>query len=727
MAKKQVKKLIAVLLVVSMIAGMCLTSASAVTFTDTNGHWAKTYIDSGITAGYIDGYSDGTFKPDGSVTRAEFAKMLVEALGITGTTTIAFKDVPAGKWYYSYVQKAVYAGFISGYSDNTFRPDNNITRQEAAAMISRIVTAPTTTKSATIYKDYASIDKAWALQYVETVLSKGYMTGDNNGNFRPNSTLTRGEAAKIITSILQTEKIVKVNQSISSAVSYSNTLFVNNVIIANSVGSGSVSFANCRVLGAMNIAGGGSSGISLSNTGVNRMTVAKSTGDVGITVSGSSYVTNTAVNYGATLRESSLSGNGFGDVTISGSGLASQTVSLSGTFDTVTMSSDTTLELTSGRISELAVNSGAAGSTIDMARNTTVTKATINASSSFTGEGKVINAVQNVANVTFETEPTTLTGTGVSAGKLQPTVSPTNAKTGVSPRTTITLTFKEALTNASGKTLTDSYIESSVVELRRSSSSGTKVSFEASINSTKKVITITPDSTLSEDTRYYVIVKANSLTNSSGTKNTAFSSYFVTGEKGVLEPEVSPADGKTNVSAGTKITLTFDEAIYDYDGDSITGSYIEDEMVELRRGSEKGTLVSFDGSINSTKKVVTITPTRDLSEDYTYYVIVIGGSITNRDDEENTEFVSSFTVGSDGVLIPETDPEDGEDNVSRGTDIVITFDEKIYRNDDGDSMRASDLYDIISIEEDGDLVDAAKAAFDALDDETKALVSHNNI
>ena len=76
------------------------------------------------------GLPDGTFKPDNSITRAEFVTLVNKAFNMTAKAEIDFTDVPAGAWYYGEVAKAKAAGYIGGYPDNTMRPDNPISRQE---------------------------------------------------------------------------------------------------------------------------------------------------------------------------------------------------------------------------------------------------------------------------------------------------------------------------------------------------------------------------------------------------------------------------------------------------------------------------------------------------------------------------------------------------------------------------------------------------------------------
>ena len=122
-------------IVLSLSLALPVNSFAASKFSDTSGHWAETYINTAVNLKIITGYPDGKFLPDKAVTRAEFATMVNKALGNAGSESLTFSDVSSSEWYYNDVAKAVAAAYTAGYDDNTFRPNNPITRQEAAVMI----------------------------------------------------------------------------------------------------------------------------------------------------------------------------------------------------------------------------------------------------------------------------------------------------------------------------------------------------------------------------------------------------------------------------------------------------------------------------------------------------------------------------------------------------------------------------------------------------------------
>ncbi|SKB12857.1 conserved hypothetical protein [Planktothrix sp. PCC 11201] len=104
-----------------------------VNFTDITNHWAKNSIETLANKGMISGYRDGTFKPDAPLTRAEFATMLIKAFPqlLDSREPLQFKDVPSNFWAYSVIQKTYSTGFMSGYEDQSFKPQQNIPRVQA--------------------------------------------------------------------------------------------------------------------------------------------------------------------------------------------------------------------------------------------------------------------------------------------------------------------------------------------------------------------------------------------------------------------------------------------------------------------------------------------------------------------------------------------------------------------------------------------------------------------
>ena len=105
-------------------------------YSDITGHWAEASIKEAMNNGWVD--KSNIFRPNKSITRAEFVKVVNNAFGFNNETDIFFNDVNSNKWFYDQVCTAVGSGYINGYEDNTFRPNNYITREEVASIITCI-------------------------------------------------------------------------------------------------------------------------------------------------------------------------------------------------------------------------------------------------------------------------------------------------------------------------------------------------------------------------------------------------------------------------------------------------------------------------------------------------------------------------------------------------------------------------------------------------------------
>jgi len=120
------KKIFALILAAVMLASLsaALTAADAPAFTDIAGHWAEATIEKYKDAGIVNGYPDGTFKPDNTVSRAELAKIITLAFGLTEKSEITYNDLDTSAWYYPYLETAV--AYIPVYSPpdlvDTVRP-----------------------------------------------------------------------------------------------------------------------------------------------------------------------------------------------------------------------------------------------------------------------------------------------------------------------------------------------------------------------------------------------------------------------------------------------------------------------------------------------------------------------------------------------------------------------------------------------------------------------------
>ena len=168
---------------------------------DIDGHWANKQISKFIENSYANGYEDNTFKPDNQITRAEFVKLVNKYFGFNDKGVSKFKDINQKDWYYNDVCIAIKAGYINGYEDKTFRPDNPITREEASKIIVSIKKQQDNTYDKLDTFPDKNLVSNWAKPYIEGAIENGYLKGDTLKNLRPTSRITRAESVTLLSRI----------------------------------------------------------------------------------------------------------------------------------------------------------------------------------------------------------------------------------------------------------------------------------------------------------------------------------------------------------------------------------------------------------------------------------------------------------------------------------------------------------------------------------------------
>lgn len=171
-----------------------------VNLNDIKNHWAKKYIEKLVINGAVSGYPDGTFRPDNNITRAEFITMLVKAFKLESQDKKIFIDTKE-HWANNFISIAASHEIVSGYEDNTFRPDNLITREEMAVMIAKTTKLKLDIEESKFTDN--SIVSIWAKPYINTVVKNGVIQGYPNNTFQPQKNATRAEAVTIIVRALE--------------------------------------------------------------------------------------------------------------------------------------------------------------------------------------------------------------------------------------------------------------------------------------------------------------------------------------------------------------------------------------------------------------------------------------------------------------------------------------------------------------------------------------------
>lgn len=226
------KKIISAIAIIAILSLMPISVHANTKLSDVNNHWAKASIEEFVNKGYINGYEDNTFKPDNSITRAEFIKIVNKYFGYKYYSDRDYSninqgyDVSKNDWFYKDICAARTIGYINGYSDGTMKPNSYITREEAAKIISTIkYIYDEDLDKINNFNDRNNISK-WADGYVEGVVEAGYFKGDYNKNLNPKKNITRAEAVTMLARVDNNSEIEFSN----SKQEFKNTL-VNNGFI----------------------------------------------------------------------------------------------------------------------------------------------------------------------------------------------------------------------------------------------------------------------------------------------------------------------------------------------------------------------------------------------------------------------------------------------------------------------------------------------------------------
>ena len=188
------------------------------TFADISGahaHENQLAIEAMAARGIINGRNDVSFDPNANMTRAEFAAIVVRALGLTPKATQVFTDVPDGKWYAAYIGTAYSYGIVKGTSATTFNPDGTITRQDAAVMVARaarLCGMDTAVDSAAVRDTLAQFgDYVTAGAYARESLAFCYRSGildDSTLDIQPKVAIKRCEIAQMLYNLLEEAELL---------------------------------------------------------------------------------------------------------------------------------------------------------------------------------------------------------------------------------------------------------------------------------------------------------------------------------------------------------------------------------------------------------------------------------------------------------------------------------------------------------------------------------------
>ncbi|NQX63730.1 S-layer homology domain-containing protein [Paenibacillus qinlingensis] len=402
-------KWLCLLIIILMYIPVGMLNASAATnITDIKGHWAEADIEEWLEQGVVTGYPDQTFQPERNVTRGEFVALVNRAFQFSETQPITFTDVNSTDWVYREVQKAVARGYIDGFSDNSFRSDQSITRQETSVMISRILRLESKdAKAVKLGKDSDSI-ASWGQAAISNLLDNGIMSLDIEEMFHPNRSITRAESLVSLKRALSWSRVVydksgnygedtlkiEPKDVIISApgVTLMNMHILGDLVISKEVGDGEAYLDKVQVDGVTRIEGGGKNSIHIQDSQLGTLSVNRLKQAVRIVAEGITVIRDAQVLSSAILEEHEIKGEGFIQLTIlpEPSGGQSRSISVSGDFQSIRLNADIQeLQILTGNIENLYIAEELKNPTIVLNKDASIQTLDAKSKSKISGEGTI--------------------------------------------------------------------------------------------------------------------------------------------------------------------------------------------------------------------------------------------------------------------------------------------------------------------------------------------------
>ncbi|MBH5320507.1 S-layer homology domain-containing protein [Paenibacillus sp. GSMTC-2017] len=428
------KRWISLLLVAAMSFTLLGTvGASTKPVSDIDGHWAAESLRKWVDNGLLKGYDDGSYKPDRHVTRAEFVSLINRSFKLTEKAELAFADVDKKSWVHEQVSIAVKAGYVNGFSDGSFRPNDKITREQSANMVFKLLGLKVSEGNAVTFTDAANISKS-SKDAVATLVKENIINGLPDGSFNPQGFLSRAQSVTLLDAGLaykvptttydkagvygdkSVAETVYGDVVISApGVTLQNMTIKGDVTVTASVYEGDVHFKKVKIEGETKIQGGGPNSIHFEDSVLVRITVDKKDGSVRVVVAGASSIQQVVVNSSVKLEESGVTDSGFANIQLAKGLPAGSQVDLLGKFENVDiLSSDVKVNVPSGTINNLNVQAGAVNNIINLNKDAKVIKLILDAVAKIVGGGSIENATvsKDGAASSFETKPNKVEGSG---------------------------------------------------------------------------------------------------------------------------------------------------------------------------------------------------------------------------------------------------------------------------------------------------------------------------
>lgn len=413
------KRLMSLILAVCMVAGMVVITAPAAQAEDEMDAYLEKMVEWGIMRGDL----SGNLNPDNDITRAEFCAMINRAYGYTEVGPIPFEDVPTSEWFYDDICIAYNMGYFNGTTDKTASPKGRLTREQAVVLLGRILMLTEKTGEALGFTDSRQFSD-YSRGYISAALEEGIIQGYDDGTFRPGQNITRGEVAAMLVRALgmpvqdegeYTLGSIYGNVTVSApGVTLKDTTIFGDLYISGGVGLSDVKLENVEVLGKIVVAGAGESekgenSVLLRNVKADQLIVdSLSKQFVTLQTDGLTFIDDVLIRSSAYLED--VTSDGYGLLNIDFSASAGDTLYLAGNVkEVVNKTPASTVVMAQGVAAEITVDEKAVDSTLNLANQTVTEVVNLDTGATVVGDGDVDRMNVNAEGATAEMLPYTIT------------------------------------------------------------------------------------------------------------------------------------------------------------------------------------------------------------------------------------------------------------------------------------------------------------------------------
>ena len=389
--------------VLSLVLLLSLLPVSALPAQAAGQSWAMPYMEQLVDWGVMRGDVGGNLAPERNITRAEFVTLINRAYGYTRMAGTPFTDVRSSDWYAQDIDIAYNMGYFKGTSPTTASPLSPVTREQAAVLLTRNLMLQETSGETLGFSDSRTLAE-WSRGLIGAAAASGVINGYSDGSFRPQNNITRGEVAAMLVRSIGTPineagdydmGAVYGNVTINtSGVNLRNSTITGNLYLTGGVDLGDVLLENVNVLGQIIVSGAGESNSSqssilLRNVEADEMVVDSISNQfVTIRAEGNTAIGKTSVRTNAYVDDSSLPGFGLGLIELDGD--SGTLLQLAGNpKEVINKTPNSSLQFVQGVADKVTIDEKAVGSSVLVDTGTRVGELNLDVATDVTGDGDI--------------------------------------------------------------------------------------------------------------------------------------------------------------------------------------------------------------------------------------------------------------------------------------------------------------------------------------------------